>query len=103
MKSDIKKLLFLVVLGAFTLSGCTKSSGYEKLDEWTQIGWPCWRNEFSNTVFFKRPSPEIYSKYNLALGYDDQFGGELAHVVVMQHVTKAKIDGFIKALEQEMP
>ena len=37
MKSDMKKLLFLVVLGAFTLSGCTKSSGYEKLDEWTKI------------------------------------------------------------------
>ena len=34
---------------------------------------------------------------------DMKFGGELAHVVVMQHVTKAKIDGFIKALEQEMP
>ena len=71
--------------------------------ELTKIGWHCWRNEFSNTVFFKRPTPEICRKYNLALGYDDQFGGELAHVVVMQHVTKAKIDGFIKALEQEMP
>ena len=64
--------------------------------ELTKIGWPCWRNEFSNTVFFKRPAKEICSKYNLALGYDEHFGGELAHVVVMQHVTKAKIDGFIK-------
>jgi hypothetical protein len=151
MKSDMKKLLFLVVLGAFTLSGCTKSSGYEKLDEWTQIwkegqqtyfGYPAnqqsalhefyewyvstgmdrvnlnnagdpmtdnpWKmstQAFEREVieFFKRPTPEICRKYNLALGYDDQFGGELAHVVVMQHVTKAKIDGFIKALEQEMP
>jgi len=33
---------------------------------------------------------------------DMKFGGELAHVVVMQHMTKAKIDGFIKDLEQEM-
>ena len=67
--------------------------------ELTRIGWPCWRNEFSNTVFFKRPAPEICSKYNLALGYDENFGGELAHIVVMQHVTKAKIDGFVQALQ----
>ena len=69
--------------------------------ELTRIGWPCWRNEYSNTVFFKRPSPEVYSKYNLALGYDEHFGGELAQVVVMQHVTKAKIDGFVQALQNE--
>ncbi len=64
-----------------------------------KIGWPCWRNEYSNTVFFKRPSPEICSKYNLALGFDASFGGELAHVVVMQHVTKDKIDTFIHNLK----
>ena len=68
--------------------------------ELTRIGWPCWRNEYSNTVFFKRPAPEICSKYNLALGYDEHFGGELAHVVVMQHVTKAKIDTFIQELKK---
>ena len=64
-----------------------------------KIGWPCWRNEFSNTVFFRRPSPEVYRTYNLALGYDERFGGELAHVVVMQHVTKEKIDRFVEALK----
>ena len=69
--------------------------------ELKKIGWPCWRNEYSNTVFFRRPSPEICSKYNLALGYDESFGGELAHVVVMQHVTKEKIDGFIRELKGE--
>ena len=68
--------------------------------ELTRIGWPCWRNEYSNTVFFKRPAPEICSKYNLALGYDEHFGGELAHIVVMQHVTKAKIDTFIQELKK---
>ena len=40
----------------------------------TKIGWPCWRNDYSNTVFFKRPAKEICSKYNLALGYDESFG-----------------------------
>ena len=71
--------------------------------ELTRIGWPCWRNEYSNTVFFRRPSPEICRKYNLALGYDETFGGELAHVVVMQHVTKQKIDEFIKELSTQQP
>ena len=69
--------------------------------ELTKISWPCWRNEYSNTVFFKRPSKEICSKYNLALGYDESFGGELAHIVVMQHVTKEKIDQFVKELKSE--
>ena len=63
-----------------------------------KIGWPCWVNPYSNTVFFKRPSPEIVHTYNLAQGYDERFGGELAHVVVMQHVTKERIDVFIRAL-----
>lgn len=65
------------------------------------IGWPCWSNEYSNTVFFKRPSPEICHEYTLALGYDEHFGGELAHIVVMQHVTKEKIDKFITALRSQ--
>lgn len=69
--------------------------------ELTKIGWPCWRNEYSNTVFFKRPAKEICSKYNLAQGYDESFGGELAHIVVMQHVTKVKIDGFINDLKKQ--
>ena len=70
--------------------------------ELDKIGWPCWVNEYSNTVFFKRPSQEVCSKYNLALGYDEAFGGELAHIVVMQHVTKEKIDGFIRALQEDL-
>ena len=65
------------------------------------IGWPCWKNEYSNTVFFRRPSEELCYEYTLAKGYDEHFGGELAHVVVMQHVTKEKIDKFIAALQQD--
>ena len=65
------------------------------------IGWPNWVNEYSNTVFFRRPSAKIIAKYTLAQGYDDRFGGELAHVVVMQHVSKEKIDMFIADLMEE--
>ncbi|MBR5385005.1 MAG: aminotransferase class V-fold PLP-dependent enzyme [Bacteroidales bacterium] len=63
-------------------------------------GWPAWVNEYSNTVFFRRPSPEIVKLYTLAQGYDDKFGGELAHIVVMQHVTKEKIDRFVGDLKE---
>ena len=61
----------------------------------TRIGWPCWNNEYSNTVFFKRPSDKIVAKYNLANNYDENFGGALSHIVVMQHVTKEAIDRFV--------
>lgn len=65
------------------------------------IGWPAWVNAYSNTVFFKRPSEEIVSTYMLAQGYDENFGGKLAHIVVMQHVTKERIDAFIDALKKD--
>lgn len=65
------------------------------------IGWPAWVNEYSNTVFFKRPFADIVNTYNLAQGYDERFGGNLAHIVVMQQVTKEKIDVLINALKKE--
>lgn len=71
-------------------------------DELEKIGWPHWVNEYSNTVFFKRPSQAIIDKYILAGGYDERFGGNLNHVVVMQQVTKEAIDGFIADLKKEV-
>jgi len=62
-------------------------------------GWPCWVNEYSNTVFFRRPAEEIVEKYSLACNYDEQFGGAISHIVVMQHVTKEVIDQFISDLK----
>ena len=58
----------------------------------------CMVNRYSNTIFLKRPSKEIVDKYTLANSYDDAFGGELSHIVVMQHVTKEAIDCFIRDL-----
>jgi len=62
-------------------------------------GWPCWVNAYSNTVFFKRPCQEVVDKYVLACSYDERFGGELAHIVVMQHVDHQLIDQFIADLK----
>ena len=42
------------------------------------------------------------TKYNLANSYDERFGGDLSHVVVMQHVKKEVIDKFIAELESTM-
>jgi len=64
-----------------------------------EINWPCWCAYGSNTVFFKRPSAEIVKKYCLANNYDERFGGELSHIVVMQHVSKETIDHFIADLQ----
>lgn len=71
-------------------------------DELEKIGWPHWVNDYSNTVFFARPSQAIIDKYILAGGYDERFGGNLNHVVVMQQVTKEAIDGFIADLKNEV-
>ena len=62
------------------------------------IEWPAWLEPMSNTVYFKRPSPKIVGKYNLAPDYDDRLGGELSHIVVMQHVSKERLQGFIDEL-----
>ena len=44
----------------------------------------------------------IVTKYDLANSYDERFGGDLSHVVVMQHVKKEVIDKFIAELESTM-
>ncbi|MBQ0083143.1 MAG: aminotransferase class V-fold PLP-dependent enzyme, partial [Clostridiales bacterium] len=67
----------------------------EKFDE---IGYPAWHMPYSNTVFFKRPPEWIRQKYSLANGFLPEYGGELSHIVVMQHVKKNIIDDFIADL-----
>ena len=81
-------------------SAIMSNTAYLK-SELERIGWPCWCNEYSNTVFFKRPSDDIVKKFNLANNFDPRFGGNLSHVVVMQHVDRNMIDVFVKELEKE--
>lgn len=70
-----------------------------QLDE---IGWPAWVScEQSNTVFFERPSDKTMKKYYLAPDHDDRFGGDLAHVVVMQNANRDLIDELITDLKAE--
>lgn len=60
-----------------------------------KINWPVWRGEYSNTVYFKRPSQATMKKYNLAPEFDLRLGGDLAHIVVMQNVGRGDIDKII--------
>ena len=65
----------------------------KRLDE---IGYPAWHMPYSNTVFFKRPPEWIRQKFSLANGYLEEYGGDLSHIVVMQHVKKNIIDEFVE-------
>jgi len=70
----------------------------QKFDE---AGWPAWHMPYSNTVFFKRVPDWMRQKYSLANGYVPEYGGELSHIVVMQHVKKNIIDEFIADLPKQ--
>ncbi len=59
------------------------------------LGWPAWLEPMSNTVYFKRPPESLAEKYNLAPDYDERLGGELAHIVVMQHATEERLQAFL--------
>lgn len=56
-----------------------------------KIGWPAWLEPMSNTVYFKRPPQKIIDKYALSLDRDDRLCGDLAHIVIMQHVTQKSL------------
>lgn len=66
-----------------------------QLDE---MGWPAWLEPLSNTVYFKCPPEAIIRKYDLAPDHDDRLGGDLAHIVVMQHATKERLQNFLDDL-----
>lgn len=62
--------------------------------------YPVWLNPFSNTVYFRAPSPELCKKWTLSLFTCKQLG-PLAHAIIMQHVTKEMMDGFLQDLDRE--
>lgn len=67
-----------------------------------ETGWPVWRGDYSNTVYFKRPSEVLMKKYDLAPEFDSNLGGNLAHIVVMQHLTRDIIDQIAGDIKIEM-
>jgi len=65
------------------------------------IKYPAWRNDFSNTVYFRRPSQWVMDKWDLAPDEDARLGGKLAHDIVMQHEGKETIDLFIADIKKD--
>ena len=59
-----------------------------------KAGIRVWKNPYSNTLFFERPSMHVIKKYDLAPDDSTQFG-KIAHFVVMPHVDKKLIDSFV--------
>ena len=66
--------------------------------EFDRIGWDAWLEPMSNTVYFRRPPQAIVKKYDLAPDHDDRLGGDLSHIVVMQHVTEKRLQVFLDEL-----
>ena len=103
-RSGLAPLKFYWILKQIGFDGLTEQANMmlenteylqQKFDE---IGYPAWHEKYSNTVFFKRPQEWIRNKYMLANGMLPEYGGELSHIVVMQHVSKDIIDEFINDL-----
>ncbi len=65
---------------------------YRKLQD---MNYPSWLNGFSNTVYFKKPSENLASEWQLAKQ------GDFAHVVTMQHATRERLDAFVEELKRE--
>ncbi len=77
-----------------------KNSEYLK-QRFDEIGYPAWKNAFSNTVYFKRPGLWVMEKWGLAPDADPRLGGDLAHDIVMQHEGKEMIDLFIADIRKD--
>ncbi len=61
-----------------------------------RIGCPAHLNDWSNTVYFKKPSVEFCNKWNLASD------NTIAHVITMQHVTREVVNKFIDDMTKEL-
>lgn len=62
--------------------------------------YPAWLNPHSNTVYFKAPSRSICSHWTLSM-FTCRRLGALAHIIIMQHVTRDKINEFLQELDRE--
>jgi histidine decarboxylase len=71
---------------------CLQTAQYLR-DRLSQLGYNPMLNPLSNTVVFSKPAPEICEQWQLATE------GSLAHIVVMQHFPKEKVDRFIHDLQ----
>ena len=78
------------------VNACIRNSKY-LYASLRKIKYPARLNEFSNIVVIKKPVNERFVKrWQLVIQ------GDYAHIVVMQHITKQKIDRFISELKKTL-
>ncbi|QQP55730.1 Uncharacterized protein FKW44_000165 [Caligus rogercresseyi] len=58
------------------------------------ISYPAGRNQYSNIVYFKKPSPEIIAKWKLATIE------EISHIVLMQHIDYDILNEFLEDMKE---
>jgi histidine decarboxylase len=75
---------------------CLRRTRYA-LERLAAIGWPAWANAHSTTVVIRRPPDAIVQDWQLAVK------GEEAHIILMPHVRKGKIDAFVADLAAAAP
>ena len=103
-RSAIAPLKFWWIIHRIGIDGFTEqASGMLERAAWLKseldkLGWQAWLEPMSNTVYFARPPVELTEKYMLADDYDDRLGGDLSHIVVMQHVTEERLQAFLDDL-----
>src|SRR5262249_38248244 len=61
-----------------------------------EIGWPAWRNPHANTIVIRRPSEALVRRWQLAVR------GEIAHLIVMPHITLERVEPFLEELVREV-
>ena len=70
------------------VNGCIQRAEYA-VDKLKLLGIAAWRNPHAITVVFPRPATAVLEKWQLAVQED------FAHIMVMPHVTREKIDELI--------
>ncbi len=73
------------------VANCLQNARYLR-DRLLEINYHPLLNDFSTTVVFDKPAIELCRKWQLATQ------GNIAHIVVMQHISTQKIDQFIDNL-----
>src|SRR6185369_12125642 len=81
---DMKEEAKTCLLNAHYLNSCLEKLSYNSH-----------LNPYSNIVWFKKPPQHVIQKWHLATQ------GDFAHIVVLQHVTKEKIDEFLKDINKK--
>ena len=73
---------------------CLKVADYT-IGQFNAMGCTAWRNPYSTTVVFKRPSASLIKRWQLA-SYKD-----FAHLIIVPHVTREWVDRFLDDFRKE--